>query len=115
MKTNIQKGDYAFEYTPGPGKSYVIEPHGGSINYNIARKDPIKFYDQVFNQDLTKHTVGKDKEALKKIDEEQKQRIAEGKKPLKKAKVGNTVRSKVTKRPHMKIMEKLMAKIAQKL
>lgn len=64
---------------------------------------------------MTKHTVGKDKETLKKIEEEQKQRIAEGKKPLKKTKIATTVRSKVTKRPHIKMMEKLMAKIAQKL
>ena len=70
MKDSIQKGDYAFVYVPGPEKSYVIEPHGGGLNYNIVNKDPNKFYDQVFNQDLTKHTVGKDKEALKKIDEE---------------------------------------------
>jgi hypothetical protein len=45
IKDNIDKGDYAFVYTPGPGKSYVIEPHGGSINYNMAKKDPNKFYD----------------------------------------------------------------------
>jgi hypothetical protein len=48
MKDNIDKGEYAFTYTPGPGKSYVIEPHGGGINYNLAKKDPNKFYDQVF-------------------------------------------------------------------
>lgn len=45
MKDNIDKGEYAFTYTTGPGKSYVIEPHGGSINYNLAKKDPNKFYD----------------------------------------------------------------------
>lgn len=61
--------------------------------------------------------MGKDKEAVKKIEEEQKQRKAEGKAPLKKSqtKVGVTVKSKVTKRPHLKIMEKLKAKIAMKL
>lgn len=109
MKDSINKGDYAFVYVPGPDKSYIIEPHGGSLNYNIVNKDPIKFYDQVFNQNLTKHTVAKDKEALQKIEEEQKQRKADGKAPLKKSqtKVGNAVKSKVTKRPHLKIMEKL--------
>lgn len=49
MKDTIQKGDYAFVYVPGPEKSYVIEPHGGSLNYNIVNKDPIKFYEQVFS------------------------------------------------------------------
>ena len=30
MNTGIEmKGDYAIGYTPGPGKSYVIEPHNG--------------------------------------------------------------------------------------
>jgi hypothetical protein len=46
---DIEKGDYAFVYTTGPEKSYVIEPHGGEINYKLAQKDPNKFYDQVFN------------------------------------------------------------------
>lgn len=115
MHDNIDKGDYAFVYTPGPGKSYVIEPHGGELNYNLAKKDPLKFYDQVFNQDITKHTVAKDKEVIKKNDEEQKQRAVEGKKPLKNKKVETVVKSKVTKRPHVKIMEKLMLRIAQKL
>ena len=45
------------------------------MNYNIINKDPNKFYDQVFNQDLTKHTVAKDKEALQKIEEEQRETI----------------------------------------
>ena len=39
MKDNIQKGDYALTYSTGPGHSYVIEPHGGEINYNLAKKD----------------------------------------------------------------------------
>lgn len=114
MTNDIDKGDYAFKYTPGPGKSYVIEPHG-QLDYKLAEKNPLKFYEQVFSQDITKHTVAKDKEVQKKIEEEQKQRAAEGKKPLKKQKVETVVKSKVTKRPHLKIMEKVMQKIAQKL
>jgi ABC-type Fe3+-citrate transport system substrate-binding protein len=58
---------------------------------------------------VTKHTVAKDKEMKKQIDEENQKRVAEGNKPLKKSKtkVPVTVTSKVTKRPHHKIMEKL--------
>ena len=26
---NVETADYKFVYTPGPEKSYVIEPHGG--------------------------------------------------------------------------------------
>lgn len=45
MKSNINKGEYSLVYTPGPNKSYVIEPHGGELNYKIAEKNPLKFYD----------------------------------------------------------------------
>lgn len=45
MKDNIQKAEYSLTYCPSPGKSYVIEPHGGQLNYDIAEKNPLKFYD----------------------------------------------------------------------
>lgn len=45
MANNIQRGDYSLTYTTSPGKSYVIEPHGGELNYNIAEKNPLKFFD----------------------------------------------------------------------
>lgn len=38
---------YDLCYTTEPGKSYVIEPEGGQLNYDLARKDPESFYDQV--------------------------------------------------------------------
>ena len=41
----VEKQDYALTYTTGPSKSYVIEPHGGEINYKLADKNPLKFYD----------------------------------------------------------------------
>jgi len=45
MKDNIQRGDYSMTYCTEPGKSYIIEPKGGQINYDIAMKNPTKFYD----------------------------------------------------------------------
>lgn len=45
MKDNIKRGDYSIIYTTGPNKSYVIEPHGGELDYNLAEKNPLKFYD----------------------------------------------------------------------
>ena len=51
------KREYSIGYTPGPEKSYIIEPHGGKINYKLAEKNPLKFYDQVMNQDITMHKV----------------------------------------------------------
>lgn len=83
-------------YCSSPGKSYVIEPHGGELNYKIAEKNPLKFYDQVFNQDITQHKVREGENSPKRKKEYE-------------------VTSKVTKRPHMKIMEKIRVKIEQKL
>ncbi len=50
MSENIQRGEYSMTYISSPGKSYIIEPHDGELNYDLAKKNPNKFYDQVFNQ-----------------------------------------------------------------
>ena len=89
LANNIQRGEYSLTYTSSPGKSYVIEPHGGEINYKLAEKNLDKFYDQVFNQDVTKHKVRKEK------DEEGSPR---------KRNKAIEVKSKITKRPISKIM-----------
>lgn len=100
--------DYGITYCSSPGRSYVIEPHGGELNYKLAQKDTLKFYDQVFNQDITKHKLkegGSNKHGSdKKVNEE------EVKKLHRKVKVEIT--SVVTKRPYLKIMEKIRNKIA---
>ena len=44
---------YDLCYTTEPGKSYVIEPEGGELDYSQAQKDPIGFYDQVMSQNIT--------------------------------------------------------------
>ena len=50
LQSNIQRTqDYGIVYCSSPGKGYIIEPHGGELNYKLAHKDPLKFYDQVFN------------------------------------------------------------------
>lgn len=49
MAGNIQRGEYSLTYCSSPGKSYIIEPHGGELNYNLAQSNPLKFYDQVLN------------------------------------------------------------------
>jgi len=36
MAKNIKKGEYSITYCSEPGKSYIIEPHGGELNYNLA-------------------------------------------------------------------------------
>lgn len=44
MHNNIDRQDYSLTYVPSPGKSYIIEPHGGEINYGMHKKNPEKFY-----------------------------------------------------------------------
>ena len=40
---------YGLTYISSPDKSYVIEPKGGELNYDMAYKNPLKFYDKVLN------------------------------------------------------------------
>lgn len=46
------KSIYDLCYTTEPGKSYVIEPEGGQLDYNLARTNPESFYDQVLAQNI---------------------------------------------------------------
>jgi len=56
-KGQIQKGEYSQTYCISPGKSYVIEPQGGELPYEMAEKSPTKFYSRVLNQDIKKCKV----------------------------------------------------------
>lgn len=96
MASNIQRGEYSQTYCVSPGKSYIIEPHGGELNYNLAHKNPLKFYDQVLNQDITKHKFKQDESS-----------------PSRRPKV--EISSKVTKRPLQLIIEKIRFKIEEQL
>lgn len=66
---------------------------------------------------MTKHTVGKDKDFKKQLDEEHKKKEEEAGSPLKrkKTKIPVTVNSKVSNRSQIKIIGKIQKKIAQKL
>lgn len=54
---NVTPAEYSIQYTAAPGKSYVVEPHGGELDYQKIYKDPLGFYDQYFNQEITKIKV----------------------------------------------------------
>lgn len=45
IKGGMQREDYSLVYCSSPGKSYVMEPVGGELNYKMAEKNPLKFYD----------------------------------------------------------------------
>merc|ERR1719326_515001 len=56
--------DYSLTYCTSPDKAYVIEPHGGELNYDEAYKKPNQFYQKVMEQDITEHKVRKSKEVI---------------------------------------------------
>lgn len=41
--------DYSLTYVVDPKKTYVIQPKEGEINYDMAQKSPLKFYDKVMS------------------------------------------------------------------
>lgn len=60
LNNNVQKEEYSITYITSPGKSAVIAPHDGEINYGLVDKNPTKFYNEVFNANVTKHDVVKE-------------------------------------------------------
>ena len=52
---------YSLTYVASPKKTYIIQPQGGEIDYDIAFKNPIRFYDNVMNQDIREHSVAQGK------------------------------------------------------
>ncbi len=47
MHENLRQsttGGYKLTYSTSPGKSYVVEPHGGELNYALVDRNPEKFY-----------------------------------------------------------------------
>jgi|LauGreDrversion4_2_1035121.scaffolds.fasta_scaffold99377_3 hypothetical protein len=97
MNDNLQqvrnRSSYQLTYSTSPGKSYVVEPHGGELNYNLVDRNPERFYQQVFNQPITQTKVSETHDHRHRVE----------------------ISTKVTKRPYMKIMEKIRGKIADKL
>ena len=101
LKGNVKLSQtYSLTYCSSPGRSYVIEPHGGELNYNLAEKNLSKFFDQVFNQEITEHKV-------REIGGAKASNVYH-KKPVE-------ITSKVTKRPYLKIMEKIRMKLFERL
>ena len=58
LSKNLSKGDeYSLTYVTDPKKTYVIQPREGEINYDLAKRSPLKFYDKVMKQKVTEHKV----------------------------------------------------------
>lgn len=52
---------YNLHYTSAPGRSYNVEPKGGSLPYDLAYKNPDKFYNYVMKQEVKTHKVVDDR------------------------------------------------------
>ena len=49
----------------GFNKAHIVEPADGKgLNYKLINKKPLKFFDQVLEQDVIKKKVVKDKQAV---------------------------------------------------
>ena len=90
---DLNSKKYQLTYCSSPGKSYVIEPKGGKLKYKLVDRNPEEFYKQVFNQEITQTKVKSIPDHRHTME----------------------VTTKVTKRPYMKIMEKIRGKIADRL
>jgi hypothetical protein len=57
ISVGILKEGYSQTYCIAPGKSYVIEPQGGELPYEIAEKRPSEFYKTVLEQNIKRYSV----------------------------------------------------------
>jgi hypothetical protein len=53
----ISPEKYHINYNTGTSKSYIIEPHLGEMNYELAEEDPLRFYDEMFVEPITRHKI----------------------------------------------------------
>lgn len=52
---------YTISYHTGTKNSYIVEPKNGSANYDMVEQDPLKFYDELFEQPITLTRVSQGK------------------------------------------------------
>lgn len=101
LKDTVQLSqNYALTYCSSPGRSYIIEPHGGELNYKLAEKNLNKFFDHVFNQEITQHKL-KEQGGESESNLYHKHRCE--------------IITKITKRPYLRIMEKIRMKLYERL
>jgi hypothetical protein len=96
--------DYSLTYCTSPEKAYVIEPHEGELDYDLAYTNPTKFLDDFVEQDITKHKVRENKEIGAENAKKDAQAKAENKLSPKRSKVPLQTYTKVTKRKIGKIV-----------
>ena len=110
---------YTISYHTGTKNSYIVEPKNGKANYEVAEIDPLKFYDELFDQPitLTKVSQGRKDNFKPKASLYDTETTQEESKKKLDAPHPDTleVKTEVTIRSFAKAMDKLREKIAQKL
>ena len=53
------KQNYGICYVVGVSKTYVVQPEKGELPYEIAEKNPVKFYNEVMNGKVKEHKICK--------------------------------------------------------
>lgn len=75
VQQDVRHGQaYKLHYNHSPDKHYVIEPKGGELNYALAYKNPVKFYNQVVSQQITQHKVWTDSKGRQQVSSKVTQR-----------------------------------------
>ena len=63
LKEHQHPSEVGVQYS-GFNKAHIVEPADGKgLNYKLIEKKPLKFFDQVLEQDVIKKKVAKDKQA----------------------------------------------------
>lgn len=58
FKNNVKYNEgYQLAYTSTPGKSYIVKPHEGELDYDLYASSPKKFFNQLCTQEVTRHQV----------------------------------------------------------
>ena len=108
LSKNLSRTDeYSITYVTDPHKTYVIQPTDGEINYSLATKNPLKFYDKVMNQDVMEHKV-----EAKKSPRKGGSGSLPGKKIVRKSKTLE-MKSRMTKRAIAHILLALQSKLVK--
>ena len=101
----IDERQYSLTYVASPQKTYMIQPKEGEINYDLAQKNPLKFYDKIMKQDVVEHKVQKQSSNV--------QNSQSGELPMKKSKSHLGMKTKTTKRAVAMILSAVQIKIQQ--
>ena len=55
FKNNVKYNEgYQLAYTSTPGKSYIVKPHEGELDYDLYASSPKKFFNQNHFRYITK-------------------------------------------------------------